>query len=40
MILLNKTDLVTPQHLDLVERRLRGINHGAEIIHAQNARST
>ena len=37
-MILNKTDLVTQAHLDLVERRLRGINHGAEIIHAQNAK--
>ncbi|BDX33468.1 cobalamin biosynthesis protein CobW [Mycobacterium antarcticum] len=37
-MILNKTDLVTPAHLETVERRLRGINHGAEIIHAQNAK--
>jgi G3E family GTPase len=36
-ILLNKTDLVTPAELEEVERRIREINGGSEIIRCQNA---
>lgn len=36
-IVLNKIDLVGPDRLDEVERRLRGINGGAQIVRAQDA---
>lgn len=37
-MILNKVDLVSADHLGVVEARLRGINSGAEIVHAQNAK--
>jgi G3E family GTPase len=37
-MILNKTDLVTAEHLATVEQRLRGINRGADIVHAQHAK--
>ncbi|MDV3125804.1 GTP-binding protein [Mycobacterium sp. 21AC1] len=37
-MILNKVDLVSADHLAAVESRLRGINGGADIVHAQNAK--
>ncbi|MCV7089696.1 CobW family GTP-binding protein [Mycobacterium interjectum] len=37
-MILNKTDLVTLEHLATVEDRLRSINRGADIVRAQNAK--
>ena len=37
-MILNKTDLVSPEHLATVEQRLRAINRGADIVHAQHAK--
>jgi len=37
-MILNKVDLVSPEHLTTVEERLRGINRGAEIVRAQDAK--
>ncbi|ORA26032.1 CobW family GTP-binding protein [Mycobacterium aquaticum] len=37
-MILNKVDLVSPEHLATVEDRLRGINRGAEIVRAQDAK--
>jgi G3E family GTPase len=37
VIILNKTDLVTPEDLEHVEARIRGMNSAAKIYRAQNA---
>jgi G3E family GTPase len=37
-MILNKTDLVTLEHLATVEDRLRSINRGADIVRAQDAK--
>ncbi|WP_018598752.1 GTP-binding protein [Mycobacterium sp. 155] len=37
-MILNKVDLVSAEHLATVENRLRGINRGAEIVRAQDAK--
>jgi G3E family GTPase len=37
VIVLNKTDLVTPEELDVVETRIRAINRSARILRAQKA---
>lgn len=37
-MILNKVDLVSAEHLAVVETRLRAINAGADIVHAQNAK--
>ncbi|MCV7067587.1 GTP-binding protein [Mycolicibacterium farcinogenes] len=37
-MILNKVDLVSPEHLVNVEARLRSINRGAEIVRAQDAK--
>ena len=37
VIVLNKTDLVTPEELGAVERRIRAINRSAHILRAQKA---
>ncbi|MGV0743761.1 CobW family GTP-binding protein [Mycolicibacterium sp. XJ870] len=37
-MILNKTDLVSVDHLTSVEARLRTINGGADIVHSQNAK--
>jgi len=37
VIVLNKTDLVTPEELATVEDRIRGINRSARILHAEKA---
>ncbi|MGY4711305.1 CobW family GTP-binding protein [Mycolicibacterium sp. CBM1] len=36
-MILNKVDLVEPDHLAVIEERLRAINHAAEIVRAQDA---
>jgi G3E family GTPase len=38
LIVVNKTDLVTPEHLGRLERLLRDLNPGAEIVFAQHGR--
>jgi G3E family GTPase len=37
VIVLNKTDLVTPEELTVVESRIRSINRSARILHAEKA---
>jgi len=37
VIVLNKTDLVTPEELAVVEDRIRNINRSARILHAEKA---